>query len=102
MREFYYSNFMEIFDEDENIPVHILIEPWVNTIRIAQGHTFFFSGCDFDFLEYIVKHTRIEVKTIVIIYDLLVHVYTTDIVFAPLALNPLMKIWELFMNTEEV
>ncbi len=102
MREFYYSNFQDIFEEDENIPVHILVEPWVNTIRLAQGSTFFFTGCDFDFLETIVKHPRIQMKTVVLVYDLLVHVYTNDIVFAPLAMNPLMKIWELYMNTEEV
>jgi hypothetical protein len=28
-REFFYHNFLEIFDEDENIPVHILIEPLI-------------------------------------------------------------------------
>ena len=59
MREFYYSNFQDIFEEDENIPVHILVEPWVNTIRLAQGSTFFFSSCDFEFFESLVKHDNI-------------------------------------------
>ncbi len=99
MREFYYSNFMEIFDEDENIPVHILIEPWVNTIRIAQGHTFFLSGSDFEFFEALIRHPRIELTSVIQVYDFLVHVYTTNIVFAPLALNPVLKICDLFLNT---
>jgi hypothetical protein len=37
MREFLYSNFLDIFEEDENIPVHILVEPLVSTIRLSQG-----------------------------------------------------------------
>jgi hypothetical protein len=102
MREFYYSNFMDIFEEDENIPVHILVEPLVNTIRLAQGSTFFFSSSDFEFFESVVKHPRIQMNSVIQIYDFLINVYTTDIVFAPLALNPLLKICDLFMSTEEV
>ncbi len=33
MREFYLNNFLEIFNQDQNIPVHLLIEPLISTIR---------------------------------------------------------------------
>ena len=34
IRDFYYNNFLDIFEEDEHVPIHVLIEPWVNAIRI--------------------------------------------------------------------
>jgi len=33
LREFYLNNFLEIFKDDQNIPVHLLIEPLITTIR---------------------------------------------------------------------
>ena len=33
MRDFYYNNFVDVFDIDKSIPLHVLIEPLVNTIR---------------------------------------------------------------------
>jgi hypothetical protein len=33
LREFYLNNFLETFNEDQNIPVHILIEPLISSIR---------------------------------------------------------------------
>ena len=29
MREFFYHNFLDIFEEDENIPVNVLVDPLI-------------------------------------------------------------------------
>jgi len=59
LRELYLKNFMTTLLEDYNIPVHILIEPLISTIRTNQGTTFFFTNADFEFFNSISKHPRL-------------------------------------------
>ena len=59
-REFFYHNFLEIFDEDENIPVHILIEPLIQTIRNNQDkRAYIFFSSDFEFFDSLGNHPRL-------------------------------------------
>ncbi len=93
---------MDIFEEDESIPVRFLVDPLVQTIRTQQNITYFLSGVDFEFFNAISKHPHLKINTIIQMFDLLIHVYLTDIVFAPLAAGPLMNLINLYIDMDEV
>ena len=94
----FYHNFLEIFEEDENIPVGILMEPLIKTINARKGMSFFFQSFDFEFFNAISKHPRLQLKSIILLLNFLMDTYTEDIVFAPLAAGPLMNLINLYIQ----
>ena len=69
-REFILENFEKFFNENQEIPVDIFIEPYMKLLSTADN----FSLCDFDFLFKMVEHPRMSSNSIIEIIKFLLKV----------------------------
>ena len=59
-REFFLQNFEKFFNEEQQVPIDIFLEPYINQLNTADNY----SLCDFEFLFRMIEHPRIESKHI--------------------------------------
>ena len=69
-RELYLDNFEKFFNNNQNIPIDILLESYLNKINKCQNY----SLCDFLFLLKMVEHPRIKSKELFDIIQFLLNV----------------------------
>ena len=100
-REMFLENFEKFFNENPDIPIDILIEPYLNKICGCQNYGL----SDFLFLLKIVEHPRIEAKDLSDIIQFLLNVCLNNIIYtrcANLILSLIFekKLIEKFSNIE--
>lgn len=59
MREFLLNNFITIFETLENIPMNILVEPFIRQIQVMDQNQFVYNVFDFNFFTYIAKTEKL-------------------------------------------
>ena len=69
-REFFLENFEKFFNEEQQVPIDIFLEPYVNHLITADNYTL----CDFEFLFRMVEHPRVESKHIPLILKFIFNV----------------------------
>ena len=100
-RELFLENFEKFFNENQDIPIDILFEKYLNKINSCQNY----SLCDFLFLLKMVEHPRIEAKDLSDIIQFLLNVCLNNIIYtrcANLILSLIFekKLIEKFSNIE--
>jgi hypothetical protein len=74
-REFFLQNFERFFNDEQQVPIDIFLEPYINQIMNADNY----SLCDFEFLFKIIEHPRIESKDIPLILKFIFNVNLKNI-----------------------
>ena len=69
-REFFLQNFEQFFNDEQQVPIDIFLEPYINQINNSDNYTL----CDFEFLFKIIEHPRIESKDIPLILKFIFNV----------------------------
>ena len=69
-REFFLQNFEKFFNEEQQIPIDIFLEPYINQLNTADNY----SLCDFEFLFKMIEHPRIESKHLPLILKFIFNV----------------------------
>ena len=69
-REFFLQNFEQFFNDEQQVPIDIFLEPYINQINNSDNY----SLCDFEFLFKIIEHPRIESKDIPLILKFIFNV----------------------------
>ena len=89
-RELYLDNFEQFFNRNQNIPIDILFESYLNKISGCQNY----SLCDFLFLLKMVEHPRLNSKELLDIIQFLLNVCLYSITYARSANLVLSLIFE--------
>ena len=69
-REFFLENFENFFNDEQQVPIDIFLEPYINQINSADNYTL----CDFEFIFKMIEHPRIESKDIPLILKFIFNV----------------------------
>ena len=101
-REMLLTNFLELFDANPNVPIGLVLDPFIKQIQAAEGTTFFFKVFDFDFLAQIAKHPKLPLKNAVEILDMLAKVYINENTYSNAAAVPFMLVSSRFLDTPPV
>ena len=97
IREFLLSNFLIILEEIPNLPVNILIEPYIKQTQTVQKRQY--STADFDFYISLARHPRLSIKDAVVIADNLGKTYFNDFIFSSSAEIPLVLLFGRYLET---
>ena len=89
-RELFLENFEKFFNENQDIPIDILFEKYLNKINSCQNY----SLCDFLFLLKMVEHPRIEGKDISEIIQFILYVCLYNLIYTRCANLILSLIFE--------
>ena len=100
IREHYFSNFTFLFDQQQSIPISLLVEPLLKQISISENVTYFYKVFDFDFFTVLAKLPKLTPANAVALADLMGKIYINDIVLAQAASIPLMLLCSRF-NLDE-
>ena len=90
------NNFLIILQEIPNLPVNILIEPYVKQTQTSAKRQY--STADFDFYIALARHPRLSIKDAVILADNLGKIYFNDLLYSTSAEIPLVLIFGRFMD----
>ena len=77
-REFFLQNFERFFNDEQQVPIDIFLEPYINQIMNADNY----SLCDFEFLFKIIEHPRIESKDIPLILKFIFNVNLKNVYYS--------------------
>ena len=77
-REIILEGFDNFFNNDHNIPIDILLEPYLKQLNTCQNYAL----CDFLFLLKMVEHPRIESKDITDIIQFLLSVCLNNVIYS--------------------
>ena len=69
-REFFLENFENFFNDEQQVPIDIFLEPYINQINSADNYAL----CDFEFIFKMIEHPRIESKDIPLILKFIFNV----------------------------
>ena len=86
------NNFITIFDKIDNIPMHIMLEPFIRQIQVSDSTTFSYNIFDFNFFSFVAKNDKLQIKNAIQLLDLLAKVYLNNIVFAQMSADPILNI----------
>ena len=89
-REVILEGFEKFFNNNHDIPIDILIEPYLNQLNTCQNYTL----CDFLFFLKIVEHPRIEGKDINSIIQFILNVCLNNVIYSRTANLILSLIFE--------
>ena len=95
-RELFLENFEKFFNENQDIPIDIFLEPYLNKLNNCQNYDL----CDFLFLLKIVEHPRIEGKDISDIIQFILYVCLYNLNYARCANLILSLIFEKELITK--
>lgn len=95
IKEFIMSNFLIAIEEDENIPLSILLDPLIKQLQVTES---ILNILDFDFFISIAKHPGLEVEYAVLISDFLGKVFYNDIVYNKISLVPFLLLAGRFID----
>ena len=95
-REMFLENFEKFFNANQDIPIDIFLEPYLNKLNNCQNYTL----CDFLFLLKIVEHPRIEGKDISDIIQFILYVCLYNLNYARSANLILSLIFEKELITK--
>jgi len=96
LREHYLWNFQYLFENQQTIPLNLLLEPLIKQITISENVTFFYKVFDFDFFTVVAKHPKLTSSNAVSLADLLGKVYLNDVTLSTAASVPLMLLSSRF------
>lgn len=89
IREHYYTNFKELFEKHETIPISLLVEPYLNQIMTNEDEPFYFKNFDFEFFTYLCKHPKMNLQMAMSMINLFSKIYLEDHVYSSIAKVPL-------------
>ena len=89
-REIILEGFEKFFNNNHEIPIDILLEPYLNQLNSSQSYTL----CDFLFFLKIVEHPRIESKDLSDIIQFILNVCLNNIIYSRTANLVLSLIFE--------
>ena len=69
-REFFLMNFEKFFNKEQQIPIDIFLEPYINKLNNTDNYILY----DFEFLSKIIEHPRVESKFIPLIFKFILFV----------------------------
>lgn len=98
IREFFLSNFLYVMEEIPNLPITVMIEPYIKQGSVINKPRY--NTCDFDYFVAIARHPKLTLKDAILAIDALSKVYYNDYVFANSAEIPLILIVGRFINTK--
>ena len=76
-REFFLQNFEKFFNEEQQIPIDIFLEPYINHIITADNYNL----SDFEFLFKMIEHPRIESKHLPLIIKFIFNVSLKNVYY---------------------
>ena len=89
-REFFLANFEAFFNEEQQVPIDIFLEPYINQLNTSDNY----SLCDFEFLFKMIEHPRIESKHIPSLFKFIFNVNLKNIYYSRTANIILSLIFE--------
>ena len=89
-REFFLENFEKFFNDEQQVPIDIFLEPYINQLNSADNYTL----CDFEFLFKMIEHPRIESKDIPLILKFIFKVILKNMYYSRTANIILSLIFE--------
>ena len=89
-REFFLENFENFFNDEQQVPIDIFLEPYINQLNTADNYTL----CDFEFLFKMIEHPRIESKHIPLILKFIFNVNLKNVNYSRTANIILSLIFE--------
>lgn len=97
MREYVILNFAELFKRNSNIPVGVLVEPYVKMVQVTEGSLNIF---DYDFLIVLSQYPKLSVKHGIQLIDLLGKFYLNDLFYSKAAGVPFTYLASRFIENE--
>lgn len=82
MREFLEKNFAGVFQSNSDIPIGILLDPFIKSLQISEVTL---EVCDFDFLASLAQHPRLNLKHAIQLIDIVGKLYLNDLFYAKAA-----------------
>jgi hypothetical protein len=97
-RQYLMTNFMQIFETSDTIPVGILLEPLIKQFMESFGTTYKYNTFDFEFFATVAKHPRMKLNDAIPLMDVLAKIYLNDNVFCFAASVPFILIVNRFIE----
>ncbi|CAG9311360.1 unnamed protein product [Blepharisma stoltei] len=85
IREFLYVSFAKLIEDDQKIPLSILLDPLIKQLQVADE---LYNISDFDFFVSIVRHPKLEIEHAILLIDFLGKVYYNDPIYTKAAQVP--------------
>ena len=77
-----------VYDETPSLPIGILLAPLIKQIRLTETLSYQLNIFDFEFLRQCAVHPRLKLSHAVQLVDLLMKIYTSNVIFARLCEQP--------------
>lgn len=95
MRQFIQDNFALIFKKNENIPIGIIVEPYLKRLQVLDVPLEIF---DYDFISVLSQYPLLSLKQAIQLIDLVGKFYLNDPVFAKLSGVPFTQVASRFIS----
>jgi hypothetical protein len=97
LREIILTNFSEIFRRNQQVPVSVIVEPYVKRVQVIEEPLQVF---DYDFIVVLAQYPLLSVKQGILLLDLMGKMYLNDSFFAKAAGVPFTYISSRFIESE--
>jgi len=84
------------------IPVSFIVEPLIKLLQEAEGDTYIYNTCDFDFIWSIAKHPKLHPKNALQLIDFLAKIYLNDLSYATWSSVAFIAIAERFCDEHNI
>jgi flagellar biosynthesis/type III secretory pathway protein FliH len=98
-RAFIMSNFIELFERSDTIPVGILVEPLIKQFMESESVSYKYNTFDFEFFQVLIKHPKLRLSDGISLMDALAKVYLNNPVFSFAAAPPFIMIISKFLDS---
>ncbi|CAG9318804.1 unnamed protein product [Blepharisma stoltei] len=99
LKEFIFINFALLFEEDQTIPLCILLDPLIKQLQHTDG---FYNISDFEFFISLSKHPGLELDQGLALTEFLGKVYYNDIVYAKASSIPFLLLAGRFIKNTKM
>lgn len=101
LRELILRNFIVIIQKYSQIPIEILLEPYIKQIHLSHdNNTQFLNVFDFEFLHVATTHPNIQLKLGILMADLMSKIYLNHHVWSRSIIGPLQNLIQKFQGHE--
>ena len=100
IREFFLNNFLYVMEEIQNLPLSIMLEPYLKQALVMKKPRH--NTADFDYFVAVARHPKLAVRDAILIIDYLGKIYYNDPIYANSAEIPLVLILGRFIKAAPV
>lgn len=85
LREYIIKNFENILSEFSEIPIEILLDPFLRQIQVKEEKVNELNIFDIDFLDKCSRHSKMDERLAIMLLDCLIKIYLENFIFASMS-----------------